>query len=325
MIAAPLLLGIPSKGRLQDNCRAFFEEAGIRFLQERGGRAYRGRVAGVPEVEILFLSASEIAGELASGGLHLGVTGEDLVRETVSDAHAKLRLLTPLGFGEANVVVAVPKSWVDVRSMADLDDVAAAFRHRHGRRLKVATKYTHLTRQFFSQHGLIDYLIVESLGATEGAPASGAADLIVDITTTGATLAANGLRALDDGVILRSEAHLVVSLLAPWDAQARQSAGLLLARIVARARASLIKEVRCLAPDAAVAAKGARLFGAIPPFGLPLGGHDLTLHAPASEIYPLAEWLAGEGAQAITIRSVDFIFSPDNPLLAMLERGLAGC
>src|SRR4051794_119347 len=193
MTDTPLLLGIPSKGRLQDNCSGFFGRAGMRFVQERGARDYRGAVAGMDDIEVMFLSASEIAGQLASGAIHLGVTGEDLVRETIPRADERVLLVVPLGFGHASVVVAVPQAWIDVRSMADIEDVAAGFRHRHGRRLKVGTKYVHLTRGFFSGHGVADYLVVESLGATEGAPASGAADLIVDITTTGGTLAANGL------------------------------------------------------------------------------------------------------------------------------------
>jgi ATP phosphoribosyltransferase len=107
--------------------------------------------------------------------------------------------------------------------MEDLDDVAASFRPTHGRRLTVATKYINVTRRFFAGHGIADYRIVESLGATEGAPASGAADLIVDITSTGATLRANGLKIIDDGVILRSEAHLVASRKMRWSAEQKRT------------------------------------------------------------------------------------------------------
>ena len=120
-------------------------------------------------------------------------------------------LIDNLGFGSANVVVAVPQAWIDVRTMADLDDVTTGFRAQHNRRMRVATKYINLTRTFFAAHGVVDYRIVESAGATEGAPAVGTAEMIVDITTTGATLAANGLKVLDDGVILRSQANLVAS------------------------------------------------------------------------------------------------------------------
>ena len=159
-----------------------------------------------------FLSASEIASEIGQGSVDLGVTGEDLLRESLADWEARASILARLGFGRADVVVAVPDVWLDVDTMADLDDVAADFRQRHGRRLRIATKYWRLTQQFFSQkHGIQVYRIVESLGATEGAPAAGSADVIVDITTTGSTLRANHLKVLDDGVILKSQACLVAS------------------------------------------------------------------------------------------------------------------
>src|SRR4029450_11181850 len=175
-------------------------------------RKYRARLAGRSDVEVSFLSASEIAGELGAGSIDLGITGEDLLRETVTDSDARCEIATRLGFGRADVVVAVPDVWLDVATMADLDDVAADFRQRHGRRLRIATKYWRLTQQFFSgKHGIQVYRIVESLGATEGAPAAGSADVIVDITTTGSTLRANHLKVLDDGVILRSQACLVRS------------------------------------------------------------------------------------------------------------------
>ncbi|MGO4840377.1 ATP phosphoribosyltransferase, partial [Rhizobiaceae sp. 2RAB30] len=151
-------------------------------------RKYRARIEGRDDIDIAFLSASEIAGELGSGGVDLGVTGEDLLRETFADWEDRAAISARLGFGRADVVVAVPDVWFDVDTMADLDDVAAIFRQRHGRRLRIATKYWRLTQQFFSQkHGIQVYRIVESLGATEGAPAAGSADVIVDITTTGST------------------------------------------------------------------------------------------------------------------------------------------
>jgi ATP phosphoribosyltransferase len=149
---------------------------------------------GFDGVEIAYLSASEIAREVGEGRVDLGVTGEDLLRENIADWEKRIEIAARLGFGHADVVVAVPEIWLDVDGMADLDDVAADFRQRHGRRLRIATKYWRLTQQFFSQkHGIQVYRIVESLGATEGAPAAGLADVIVDITTTGSTLRANRL------------------------------------------------------------------------------------------------------------------------------------
>ncbi len=222
-MSAPLTLAVPSKGRLQENAQTFFARAGLHVVPAGHERSYRGRIEGIAGVEVAYLSAPEIAREVGAGAVHLGVTGRDQVEETVTDWPAKVDLVAPLGFGRCEVVVAVPQPWVDVVTMADLDDVAADFRARHGRRLSVATKYITLTRRFFAGHGIADYRIVESLGATEGAPASGAADLIVDITTTGATLKANGLKTLADGVILKSEAYLVASRVAGWSVAQRKA------------------------------------------------------------------------------------------------------
>jgi len=207
-----LKLGIPSKGRLKEQATEAFARAGLTVAQSGDERSYFGEVRELPGLEVAFLSASEIARELAIGTIDLGVTGEDLLRETIADFDRRVEILGRLGFGRADVVVAAPESWIDVDTMADLDDVAADFRHRHGRRLRIATKYWRLTQQFFSQlHGIQVYRIVESLGATEGAPAAGQADVIVDITTTGSTLRSNRLKVLADGVILRSEACLALS------------------------------------------------------------------------------------------------------------------
>lgn len=205
-----LTIALPSKGRMKDDAMGVFARAGLNIAQTGNERSYRGRVEGLDGVEVAFLSASEIAREIGSGAIDMGITGEDLVREDLVNADGRVAFEARLGFGKADVVVAVPEIWLDVSTMADLGDVAAEFRARHGRRLAIATKYQRLTQAFFSnRHGIQLYRIVESLGATEGAPATGAADIIVDITTTGSTLAANHLRILADGVILRSEACLV--------------------------------------------------------------------------------------------------------------------
>nr|WP_207621357.1 MULTISPECIES: ATP phosphoribosyltransferase [Chelativorans] len=205
-------MALPSKGRLKDATVELLREAGYPIRLPENERRYRAGIDGLDGLEVTFLSASEIARELDRGSIDLGVTGEDLVRETIPDWESRVEIAARLGFGHADVVVAVPEIWFDVSTMADLDDVAADFRHRHSRRLRIATKYWRLTQQFFSQkHGIQVYRIVESLGATEGAPAAGSADIIVDITSTGSTLKANHLKVLDDGVILRSQACLVVA------------------------------------------------------------------------------------------------------------------
>lgn len=229
-----ITIALPSKGRMKDDASAIFERAGLKISSIGNDRNYRGRIEGRDDIEIAFLSASEIAREIGNGSVDFGVTGEDLVREGLADADRRMEISARLGFGHADVVVAVPEIWLDVTTMADLGDVAADFRARHGRRLAIATKYWRLTQQFFSaQHGIQLYRIVESLGATEGAPAAGSADIIVDITSTGSTLTANHLRVLDDGTILKSEACLVRA-----KKPAHEGSGLV-GEIVERVRAAL--------------------------------------------------------------------------------------
>jgi ATP phosphoribosyltransferase len=205
----PLVFAIPSKGRLMEQCATALATAGIELRKTGPERGYRGEVVGLPGVEVAYVSASEIVRYLRSGEAHLGITGRDLVEEYIDDWSAKVDIAHTFNFGPADVVVAVPDYWRDVHKMADLEEIAAAFRRGHRRRLRVATKYMNLTRRFFAASDVTSYRIVESLGATEGAPAAGSADLIVDITTTGETLRANGLRILHDGVILKSSACLV--------------------------------------------------------------------------------------------------------------------
>ena len=203
-----LTLAIPSKGRLMEATAELLATAGFTIDRLGADRGYRGILNGMDGVEIAFLSASEIAQNLRDGKVDLGVTGQDLLHEKISPDDASVELMLRLGFGPADVVAAVPECWLDVATMADVDEIAESFYERHGRRLRVATKYHNLTRRFFAEKGVTGYRIVESLGATEGAPAAGIAEIIVDITTTGSTLAANNLKILDDGVILRSSAVL---------------------------------------------------------------------------------------------------------------------
>ncbi len=226
-----LIFAVPSKGRLMELTAEFLAKSGLKLRKVGHDRGYRGEIEGFAGVDVAFVSSSEIVAELNRGRAHVGVTGEDLVRENISNASERVEFLKPLGFGHADVVVAVPRCWIDVAEVADLEAAAAAFRREHGRPFRVATKYVNLTRRFFSAKGLIDYRIVESLGATEGTPAAGTADIIVDITTTGATLAANGLKVLEDGLILRSQANLVASKVAVWGPEEKKAREALLGRL----------------------------------------------------------------------------------------------
>jgi ATP phosphoribosyltransferase len=211
-----LIFAIPSKGRLQEQTLETLARAGLTLTQDGGARVYGARIAALGNAEVRLMASSEIVAGLRDGEIHAGVTGADVLREADPDL-ARIALIKPLGFGRADLVVAAPQSWLDCRTMADLEAVCADFHARHHRRLRVATKYIALAHRFFDEHGLDDYRLIESAGATEGAPANGAAEVIVDITTTGQTLKDNFLRPLDDGLILKSEAHLAASRGAAWD------------------------------------------------------------------------------------------------------------
>lgn len=320
MTSTPLVLAVPSKGRLQENASTFFSRAGLHFNTLRGAREYRGTISGLDGVEIAFLSASEIVGSLAQGTAHLGVTGEDLVREQITDSGSTIEMLTPLGFGQANVVVAVPQAWIDVATMADLDDVAAMMRAKNAQKLRVATKYVNLTRSFFASHGLADYRIVESLGATEGAPAAGTAEIVVDITTTGSTLSANALKILKDGVILSSEANLVASLKADWSEDTRRTAQAILSRISAEEDARNLREV-CARIDViedGFATSLLRDYRAVLPFGIPVRGGITTIHCPKGQVFALAKYLTANSAGDVTVRTLDYVFRTANPLAEKL-------
>ena len=203
-----LKLGVPSKGRLMDKTFDWFALRGITLSRAGSEREYAGHVTGIDNLELVLLSAGEIPRELAAGRIHLGVTGTDLVREGLGAWDTRVEPLEELGFGQADLVLAVPAAWVDVSTLDDLDAAAAAFRATHGFRLRIATKYHRLTREFLRAGGVADYQLVDSQGATEGTVKNETAEAIADITSTGDTLRANHLKVLDDGLILRSQATL---------------------------------------------------------------------------------------------------------------------
>lgn len=314
----PLILAIPSKGRLKEQAEAWLADCGLPLRAIGGERGYAARLEGLPEVEVRLVSAAEIAAALYAGEVHLGVTGEDLLRELASDLGGKVMLVQALGFGRADLVVAAPKSWIDVETMADVDEVAHLFLARTGRRLRVATKYLTQTRAFFARHGVVDYRIVESGGATEGAPAAGAAELVTDITSSGATLAANGLKVLSDGLILSSQAQLAASLAADWDG-ARLAAARRLARILearARARRTATLTWPAEADQAALAALKAWLAnGAKPrPFGVLV---------QSDEVFAAADALADSGVGPVTVTHPAFVFEPVSEAIEALAAQLA--
>ena len=224
-------LGVPSKGRLMEKTFQWFGARGVTLGRTGSEREYAGAVAGIDGVELVLLSAGEIPRELECGRIHLGVTGTDLVRETLARWEQSVDTVAEMGFGQADLIIAVPAAWVDVSTLDDLDAAAAAFRAAHGFRLRIATKYHRLVRDFLRSHGVADYQLVDSQGATEGTIRNETAEAIADITSTGETLRANHLKLLDDGLILRSQATLYRARRAPTDDADRATLAALLHRL----------------------------------------------------------------------------------------------
>jgi len=315
-------IGVPSKGRLQEQTLAFFADCGLAIAPDGGRRGYVARMSGRPEVEVRLLSAGDIAGALRDGAVHAGVTGEDLLRE-LGPGFERVAPVLPLGFGRADLVVAAPAAWLDVTTMADLDEVGEAMRARHGRRLRVATKYVRQAHAFFAARGVDDYRIVESLGATEGAPAAGVADVIVDITTTGATLAANHLRPLSDGLILKSQAQLAVSRAAHWTDAGCNAFAVILDQIEARGAGREFKLIRAAlgkATPAALASLAARLGGR--PAGEASGG-EAAFYVPAARAPEACAAVAALGAGPVGVFAAEYVFETGGALSASFRAALA--
>jgi ATP phosphoribosyltransferase len=314
MSGEPLVIAIPSKGRLKEQVEAWLADCGLDLAAVGGARGYLASLKGLAGAQVRLLSAADIADALGAGEAHLGVTGEDLLRER-GGLESRVLLLRPLGFGRADLVVAAPKSWLDVDTMADLEEVAHDYLARTGRRMRVATKYVVQTRGFFARHGVVDYRITESGGATEGAPAAGAAELVVDITTTGATLAANGLKVLADGLILKSQAQLTASLEARWS-QGQLAVAERLLRAV-EARAAALTSVTLVWPATGQAAE-AKVVDDLAAAGAQRRPHGLLIEAARAGEAAAALTAAGLGP--VTVSQPDFVFEVDCPAFAELKQ-----
>ena len=226
-----LKLGVPSKGRLMEKTFDWFGKRGITLARSGSDREYAGAVTGIDGVDLVLLSAAEIPRELASGRIHLGVTGTDLVHENLARWGQQIEQVELLGFGNADLILAVPRAWVDVDTLDDLDGAAAAFRATHGFRMRIATKYHRLVRDFLRERGVSDYALVDSQGATEGTVKNETAEAIADITSTGETLRANHLKVLSDGLILKSQATLFRSRTAPMKQAERVALKVIMERL----------------------------------------------------------------------------------------------
>tara|TARA_A100001015_G_scaffold269684_1_gene321581 strand:+ start:1433 stop:2110 length:678 start_codon:yes stop_codon:yes gene_type:complete len=206
-----ITIGLPSKGRLKDKSISFFNDKGLKILQSKKERNYFGTIKNKSNIKIIFLHAKEIIQRLGDGTLDIGLSGLDLLKESDKNLQSKINVQKKLKFGHANLVIAVPDDWIDVQTIADLEEVSFDIRSKVNARLRVATKYPNLTNNFLNSKGVTQYKLVPSLGATETYPFIGSSEIITDITSTGKTLADNNLRVLKDGLILRSTACLMIA------------------------------------------------------------------------------------------------------------------
>ena len=217
-------LGVPSKGRLMEQTFDWFAERGVQLSRAGSDREYAGRVEGAENVALVLLSAGEIPRELSAGRIHLGVTGTDLIREKLAGWRSHVQELAPMGFGHADLILAVPACWLDCETLDDFATIARDFRAEHGFRLRIATKYHRLVRAWLSAEEVADYQLVDSQGATEGTVANLTAEAIADITSSGETLRANHLKIIGGAPILRSQATLLRSVAAGDDAEVQDFA-----------------------------------------------------------------------------------------------------
>ena len=315
MATDPLVLTVVAKGSLHDGTLDLLDRC---FLPiKRGGRSYAARVAGLPDVEVLLSRADEIPELIASGQAHAGITGLDLVSEANAEPGAQPRVsivIDDLRFGRADLVLGVPAVWLDVTTLDDLIEVAADIRHDHGRVLRVATKFPNLTRSYFSGAGFTDFRIVPSLGATEGAPKAGTADIIVDLTSTGTTLDANGLKQIEGGRALRSQACLVASGdPAIWTAGRRQAFTQVIDLIESALAADETRVVRAHFADAP---DGSAARGALDAVLLDSAwivadhGTELDGHLAVADVHEVLRLLRAHGAQNAVIEAVDLMVRP---------------
>ncbi|MGF1454620.1 MAG: ATP phosphoribosyltransferase [Alphaproteobacteria bacterium] len=359
---APLRLALPSKGRLLDPTLAFLERCGFTVKGVRGSREYSAHIPALPACVIDLTAASEIPERLAAGEVHLGVTGLDLISEMLGRQPRSLSDLSPgsltagdrgpvqihsLGFGRADLVVAVPRSWIDVDTMADLAEVAQLHRRRHGRRMRIATKYRTLTRQFLTDTNVVDYRIVRSAGATEAAPATGAADIVVDITSTGETLAANHLKTIRNGTILFSQATLFVSgsAKAAWTPtvlrDVKRFLDMMDARITAAGRKLILTRLPGRPADrteADFAAQIARAEAELTALvhsrveflqgsltgagGNPAEGLSVMLTVPSAKTHDVVTVLKAHGGREIIVLDTDYVFDNERSSFEQLLDGL---
>jgi ATP phosphoribosyltransferase len=331
--AQKLVLALPSKGRLQELCVNFLSGCGFDVRRVGNGREYVSSLAGMNDVNVIYFRPEEIPNRVEQGDAHAGITGEDLYREFGEGQPASLLLMPKLGFGAARLVVAVPQSWVDVSTMSDLDEAAMLFHQRHGRSLRVASKFSRLTRAFFAESGIVEYSLVESSGATEGAPAAGVADFVVDLTSTGTTLAENHLKEISGGTVLQTEACLIASLRpAPWSGRAIGALEHLVEQIEARIRATSQLVLRFSIPVKTAPKAKQQL---MEKYGCVLSSWNETdsaadgrvfvvAYCPRASLYAVVKFIKSSGAAGIIVERGEFIFEGSSTAFDTFKQVLKG-
>jgi ATP phosphoribosyltransferase len=332
--AQKLVIALPSKGRLQEQAVNFLGGCGFDVRRVGNGREYVSSLVGLDDVDVIYFRPEEIPSRVEQGDAHAGITGEDLYREYGEGRPASLLMMPKLGFGGARLVVAVPQSWVDVATMSDLDEAAMVFHQRHGRSLRVATKFSRLTRAFLSEWGIVEYSLMESSGATEGAPAAGVADFVVDLTSTGTTLAENHLKEIAGGTVLQTEACLIASLRAAlWGDRAIGALEHLVEQIEARIRATSQLVLRFSIPTrSAVKAKqqliekyGCALSAWNQSDALSADGRTfIVAYCQRAKLYSVVKFLKQSGVEGIIVDRGEFIFEGRSPAFDAFKQALPG-
>lgn len=337
-MSEPLRIAIASKGGYEEATLRFLEQAGLSVWRPNP-RQYVGRFAGLEGIEILFQRTEDIVHQVASGGADLGITGYDLVAELASDDPNVLVVIDDLGFRRCELVLAVPESWLDVTTIADLADLAVEWK-RQGRTLRVATKFPNLTREFLLRNGVNYFTLVEGHGALEVAPALGYADLIADLTETGVTLRENRLRVLEGGIILRAQACLIANrrtlrrsatkverarvIIELIEARLRSRRyRLLTANIRGRSEEEVVRHV--MAHTATMGERGPTVARVYPKTGDSASSwYEITIIVPAHLLMEAVDHLRRAGSSGITVTSPDYVFDSSSEYFTRLCQALEG-
>ena len=316
-----ILIALPSKGRLHELMNKFFESSGIILKRSGGQRTYSGFIKGIEGIEIIYLSATEISSELLKGNIHMGVTGIDLIEEGKTSASKDVTLLSRLGFGKANVVIAVPDHWIDVENIRDLSEVSSEFRSYNNRRMRVATKFSNITRNFFAKNCINNYRLVDSAGATEGSPAAGTSEIIVDITETGQTIEANNLKVLEDGIMLKSEICIFSSINDIWRdidlKPVERFLRIISARSEALGNAELLFDYN--KDDKDLEINLFREFNSTFVNGSPNIGESVSLMTPISMVPSCTYYLTSKGYGPVRTTRPDFIYNQNSQSWNLLK------